>query len=660
MPRLTRFTALALAGLVTVTASLFVAATAALLPSATEILPSLGVALAVHAAAAGFGGLVLARIPALEDRIRGGERVAIATLLGLGFLSLAMFCIGLLGLIGRATSAGLLIAGWVLLAAQARRAGLGGPSVPSRLRRLALAPALAVTLPILSASLLCALPPPSWFDALQYHLVIPATYVLEGRLVEMPANFFSHLPHGIELLDTLILSLSPDLRVAPFHWGIGLLALVFIAQAARRHVHRASGPLAVAIFLSLQQAALSTYVEGVDLALCACLVLSTDLMLRARRGADHGLVAAAFLVAGLSGAFKIHGLPYAAVLALAALVLGRLDLGSRRGWRGALVAGGACVLPVLPWLVLGVSRHGNPFYPFLGGLFGRPEDQAWIEWISVHTRSVGLGGSDGGASGAAGSLTGLWFEPSTWNPLALLFLATPLLWRRREGARELLGVAALLAATWWVTAPLLRYGLPVAGLLAACSAGALLRVLARVGSGAMRGLAVTLAGAALLASTLSTLQTMVQSRDPFPWLVGSESTADYERRSSPASPLLLFRRANELLPPDARVLSLDEPRMYGLWRPFVAATIFDRPALTLFLAPGETAEGVTPAEMTRRIREAGFTHLLTSPEFTRSKHALVGSPLRSDAIEALAAAIVSGHARPLARDGDARLYALDR
>ena len=135
-------------------------------------------------------------------------------------------------------------------------------------------------------------------------------------------------------------------------------------------------------------------------------------------------------------------------------------------------------------------------------------------------------------------------------------------------------------------------------------------------------------------------------------------TPDYERRTVRDSPQPLFRQASAVLPEDARVLSLDEPRMYGLWRPFVAATVFDRPALTLFLRAGETPEGVAPAEVARRIRAAGFTHVLTNPAFTRYQLEVVGSPWRSDAVEALAAAIVTGHARLVLQDGSARLYEL--
>src|SRR5439155_1505135 len=68
------------------------------------------------------------------------------------------------------------------------------------------------------ATLLAALPPVSWFDALEYHAALPALYLMEGGFVEL-SNVFSHLPHLFNLAFGYGFALDPGAPVAVLHWA---------------------------------------------------------------------------------------------------------------------------------------------------------------------------------------------------------------------------------------------------------------------------------------------------------------------------------------------------------------------------------------------------------------------------------------------------------
>jgi hypothetical protein len=639
--------------LLAATATVFAAVAVAVLPVPREVPLSCLAALLVALAAWGFGGTVVRRWPALDRELAGWEWHAAAALLGLGLLAGAVFALGVLGVITRGTAVATLTVGLVLAG---RLAWLQRRAAPRpRAGTVAFAPAAACGIaPALAVSFLASLPPPTWFDALEYHLAIPAAYVLEGRLAELPDNFFSHLPHAGELVDTLLLALVREARPAPLHWIVGVLAAVLVARLARRHLHPAAGPLAAAVFLTYREASLSLYAEGVDLYLTAAAVLAVDLFLAARRGA--ALLPAAGLFAGLACAFKAHGIAVVAALALAAVLLGA------RSWPGAgrtqwLAAAALLAVPLVPWAAVNLVRHANPVYPFLGALFGGPPgDAAWLAWISEYTRSMAIDGGDPRRFPAA--FAGLLFSPSAWNPLPLAALALPWLRGRRPGRRAAFLIAALLAVGWVAIGAVPRYGLPVVAVLSALGAAGVCALAGRLRRrGARRVLAGTV-GLALAASAAGAVIDLVRARDFVPYLVGSEGAEEYQLRLGSVSPAAVFRTANAVLRADARVLSLDEPRMFGLWRRFTAATIFDRRTLRHVLA-GDATD--TPDTVARRLRDASYSHLLVNRLYFADQAATVGCPFDYDpATLRLIDELLASHATLVAGSEGAALYELRR
>lgn len=612
---------------------------------ATRSLLAAGIA---AAALFGWGEVALVAWPSASRSLAGPGRWGASTLVGAGVVAMLAFGVAAAGLLGRAAAITLLLPGLaaaLVVGARrlrpVRRRRTSRPDLPEALLLLSVAAVLAITL-------LASLPPPTWFDALEYHLVLPAAHVAEGGLAHLPNNFFGHLPHGVELLDALLFAIDPALRAGPFHWALSVAALAAVARVARRAFHPGAGLLAVAILLSFREASLSLFVEGVDLPMAGGAAVALELFLAARRRPK--LLPAAFLAAGFATSFKVHGVTVAAAMGVTALLL-RRDPESRPTVRQLVLCVLAFSLPLVPWGIRNLLYHGNPAYPFLVGLFGgAPGDAEWVAWIRSYTRAMTIEGGSG--PGFPVAFLRFLARPEGWTPLVLAALAAPFARSRRPLHREGALLALLLLGSWWAVAPVPRYLFATAAILAPLAASGLLLSIRRTGERA-RLLLRSAVAMVVAAAAGEALVTTLESRDPLPWLLGTESSAAYTARLVPDSPAPLITWANENLPEGSRILSLDEPRMAGLRHRFDAATVFDRRVLSLF-------GGVTDADrLAEAIRAAGFTHLLSSPAPLDRTLATVGSPYRYSAAEQeLLGNLVARHGRPLVSSGPATLYEL--
>lgn len=634
-------------------------------PAAPAALAALAAAGLVVTAALGLGRAAARWLPGLAAEGSGRTGLVVEVLLGLGTLQLVTVLIALAGALHSAVVVALLAASVVAawwLRPRARRPGRASAtrSAPAETARSAWSAwsawaasgrwTLALCLgPVFAVALLATLPPPTFFDALQYHLVIPAAHVMEGGFAELPDNFFSHLPHGVDMLDALVLSLGRGLVVAPLHWAAAGLCAVALGRLVGRHVHRAAGPLAAAIFFTLSEVALAAAAPAADLFVTAFLLVAIDLVLRADERPE--LIVPAMLFAGFAAASKVHGGVQAFAVIATALALGRFRLRAPGRLRRTTLAALAFVVPLLPWGAVNLVRHGNPVHPFLASLLGDPRDSEWVAWIASHVHEVSLGGP----LELPGALARMLFELDAWHPLPLLVAALPLATLRRRRLRELGLLAVLLLVAWLATSTGLRYGFTVLAIVSAGAAGGALALLSRLPRGSWRRGAGALLIAVLAVSAWQRVIDIVRARDFMPYLAGSESTLAYQQRAIPDSPAATFAWANAELPASARVFSLDEPRVAGLWRPVVAATIFDRPALWR-----HWSDGLDGPALARRLRAAGFTHVLTSPAHAERLLDRVRSPYRLSAEQRrVAADMLADEAVLVRHDGPVRLYRLE-
>ena len=568
-------------------------------------------------------------------------RSAALALAGAGITALAGMGCGraLLGVISPAAGRWLaLAAGLPLLALGAQGAGwlgLAAPQVFAAVAAIAAAalPALgrrgaAAALPLLgrplalarradpsgflvwiprvsvAAVLVASLAPEVAWDAVVYHLCVPSLYLVDRKIVPLPAIFPSYFPFTGETLFLVARSIGGDPAARLLHALAWLAAAEGVARLAARVWSRDAAPWARAMFLTLpfgMVIASRAYVEFF-------LVLSLVGSLLALTAPRPRWLAAGWLAGAAFGTKYLGG---AAAVVLFAVSLhrarrGRLDPGGRfdpRGLTGpgprrfaaaALAAGGA-------WLVRTWAWTGNPVYPVLfGGLRWTPADMAgWRDDArALHPDPAGLLAAPWRLMTSPGSDGAL-------SPLVLIAVAGPLLWpAARRG--KLWGVALALFVIWGLTAPLARYLTPA--LAIACVAGAGCVNGAGLGPVARRWMTrLSLAGLiGSVACGVKAIQFSTASYDP---ALGKVTPAAYRAGYfRPEGYEGVLAAAESRAPPRGRVYFLGHVFSYDLPRRVWFEFLYVRPPLYWWLKDAGSAERVRVVA-----RQAGLTQIVWHP-----------------------------------------------
>jgi len=310
------------------------------------------------AAAAWVGALAAWGAPGLEwARLGAGRlRLHVTLVLGFGLLGFSILGCGLAGLAYPVVLGGLAAVPCVL--------GLRRMSWPVWSGALALDGWwLAFAAPVLLALPAMLAPETSW-DAMVYHLRLPATFLIEHRHFALVDSPFAGYPGLTELHYLLGLAVTGSSDLAKLqHAACWLLTARLLYDALRPFgpaAARAASLLWLALPLGIQLAGMAY----VDLA-TAWLTAATAAL------AFTGARRAAAIAAGLALATKYTG---------GFAVIGLLAFVPVRKWHST---GPWMILPAGVWLVRNWLSLGNPVYPFatrwLGGV-----SSAAVEFWTAH------------------------------------------------------------------------------------------------------------------------------------------------------------------------------------------------------------------------------------------------------------------------------------
>jgi len=546
---------------------------------------------------------------------------ALAMGLGLGVLDLLMLGLFALGL-ARPPVAWTLAAVLAALiatriAAWRREAAEAGAIWKETATRFWVRAGGAAALLGLGVALLAALAPAEFYDALIYHLAVPARFIADGGLVPIEGNFYASFPSNQSMLYALGMLLAGDAVRAGslaqvLHWGCGVAALAATYGAGARHVGAKTGWLAALLLATAPGILLTSTWAIADLGVMldgslvlACLLEASDAAPAARR--RYTLLAGIF--AGLA-----LGVKYTAALSVLAPGLaltlfmawrGRRDGGARGRLADAAIFALAAAAIFAPWAVRNAVLAGNPVAPYLGGLFGAETSARTIGEELSRRIPAGTGATEallfhlgafwraGVSRLGAGGYLGVTFA---------LLIPFVLFRRRHPSAIPALAVyAGAGLAAWSAGVEVSRYlfpVLPAAALLAAH--GAL--CLVRAAPATYEGLACVLAW--LIGHGLYLFAVLTLTSNPFGAVLGIEPVDEYLSRRVEYYSAAEFINAG--LPEGARVLFVGEGRGYYVERAYEASTPLDR-ILIEKLASRAVRERRSLAEV---LRNAGFTHLL--------------------------------------------------
>jgi hypothetical protein len=221
---------------------------------------------------------------------------------------------------------------------------------------------------IFTGSLITALAPPFHYDALMYHLVMPLTYVQQGRITHIPWLVMTGMPQCTEMVYTMAVQLGGLQAAAVTGWMAGLIALLGIAgffQAGFENGNRI-GFVAAASLLAGETFASSlswAYVDWMGLLFGVCCLTSLYEWLNTRKVSPVGL---AGVFAGLAFTTKYTG-GILFLCGMTAIVFGCFRLKNETGhfpWKTIIAfCAGAAVFPAV-WLARNLILTGNPVYPF--------------------------------------------------------------------------------------------------------------------------------------------------------------------------------------------------------------------------------------------------------------------------------------------------------
>ncbi|MBI5882888.1 MAG: hypothetical protein HZB91_07285 [Elusimicrobia bacterium] len=611
--------------------------------------------LAAAIAAATGSGFRLLRLLGVRDeggQDAGRETVWAGTALGLGVLSLGTMALGVLGVLkiwsAAVLLAGLVLWGWPgLKAASAVLKGSDGP------------PLLILPIGLLGLALLgICLMPPHQYDSLVYHLSLPETYVLEGRLVSPPHLLYSHFPQNAEMLFTLALVLKSDVLAQMFMWLSTALCLGWVFDAARREL--GEGPALLALGLCATHTALMllatiTYVEPlVMLWTCSAVLSSWRWWAGAGRplpigsgggtpapatpGAGRGWLWVSAVFSGLALGTKYTAGATAALLALVpvwrALRSGERSRAWSLGLRDCVLYSLVVSAVFLPWLIKNAVVIGNPVFPFLyswfpmtGSGWGAETAQryfrilaeyghgeSWVkDFVTLPYQLLVRYSRYGGGMDVLGCLG--WSIVLTAGPLSLWPALKAArgdaagLGRLKSFLRFLLIYCGIHFLVWFATGTVLRFLTAIAPLLALLAAGGLDRLWSSSGRAVRLCLAAVCV--AMTAVNLGYFLFVHRVLETGRVLLGRESREAFLARRLDYYPCAAWCR--ERLAPNDKILIVGEQRAYYLGRDHVASTV-NAPNQWVELANAAS----DPEDLSRRLRAEGYTKVLfVSSELAR-------------------------------------------
>lgn len=223
---------------------------------------------------------------------------------------------------------------------------------------------------VMGINLILSTVPEINFDALEYHLAVPQTYLQAGRIIDLPYNSFSKLPLLMSMVYAWALAIGGNpmdgMYIAKwinFFLGIGAIFTVYSWGKILKGVR--AGIFAMLLFASLPMVFYFFMVATADMA-CVFFVAAAGsaFVLWAQRR-DASLLWTAGLLGGFGLATK-----YIACFALAPLWLWLAREAWRRETRGgpSLVKfTGLLILPLVPWWTQNIVLGYGPLFPLISG-----------------------------------------------------------------------------------------------------------------------------------------------------------------------------------------------------------------------------------------------------------------------------------------------------
>lgn len=521
------------------------------------------------------------------------ESFVISSCVGLLVLSLAVFVIGILGLLYRPVFIVIILCGLLVSYKEAAAIIYWLISIPQRIGKVfpgSFERFLVVIFAIIGvASLFKALAPEIGNDALAYHLAHPKVFVDAHRISFIEYARESLWPYFTEMFFTLGILLRGQALAKLFHFGSAILLSLGVYAFCGRYFSRYKGILAATIFFSTPAIFTQAGYAYIDITIALYAFMSIYLFFIWR---DTGKFIDLFLSGIFCGAcMSIKYLGSYVYICMAAVFFYNWIRGRKKGtlrsfFIFSVIAGAvACI-----WYLRSYLITGNPFYPFFHQCF----KNAWDNPMSV-------------TCGTAKNLKNLVLLPwnITMHPLIfggesigivyLMVLPFIFLWEGLKDfkVRAMSLFVMIFVLLWFATFQATRYLFAVLPVLAIMGSASMTDVSKNYRS---RNIVILILSLAL---ALNCAVSLYHAKDSIRVVLGLESKESYLTRKERSFSACDY--INKNTEPGAKILTTD-PRIYYCDRNIIYSDYyFNCKGLRYDMGLKELAD---------LIKKDGFTYLL--------------------------------------------------
>tara|TARA_Y100000294_G_scaffold65090_1_gene61551 strand:+ start:1608 stop:3440 length:1833 start_codon:yes stop_codon:yes gene_type:complete len=523
------------------------------------------------------------------------EEFVFSSTLGLGILGFFVLLIGLASFLYKWVLISLILVLAFLLSAHLKIIFIRLTQLRFNIKGLSLFSKLLALLFIfcLLFTFIGTLCPPIGNDALSHHLVLPKTFVENGKISYIPHSRASLWPNLTEMLFTLGMALHGDMLAKLFSFSVTLLLVCAIFSFCKRFFSSEVGFFAGVLFFTTPVVFQQTTFAYNDLTLALFSFLTFYGLFLFYSLKQLKWIVLAGVFSGFCMSTKYTGMQIPLIVGLIILFMILRAEDRLKAIKAFCIFSSLTLIVSGVWYLRSYLILDNPVYPFAEGLFGAG--------YPSHIR-----GREGAGMGI--SLTKFIMFP--WNitmyprefggeilgPVYLSFIPGIFLRRNDKGViKVLFAIVVGYVILWFFTVQIVRFFLPCLGFVA------ILVALIFVGM-EKRNIKIFLTSALIVLLGFNTTLCAHYNRDAFKLKVGMMSEEEYLEKNERS--YKVYKYVNDKLPKSSIILSVGEPRSYYCDRGFIYE-------YNLRHDTHYYEKVKDPDELVRFLKSKGITHILS-------------------------------------------------
>lgn len=490
------------------------------------------------------------------------EEFAFSSTLGLGILGFMVLFLGLISLLYKWVLVSLILVLALLLSAHLKIIFIRLTQLRFNIKRLSLFSKLLVILFIfcLLFTFIGTLGPPIGNDALSHHLVLPKTFVENGKIGYIPYSRASLWPNLTEMLFTLGMALHGDMLAKLFSFSVTLLLVCAIFSFCKRFFSSEVGLVAGVLFFTTPVVFQQTTFAYNDLALALFSFLTFYSFFLFFDSKQLKWIVLVGVFSGFCMSTKYTGMQIPLIVGLIMLFMILRTEDRLKAIKAFCIFSSLTLIVSSVWYLRSYLILDNPVYPFAENLFGAG--------YPSHIR-----GREGAGMGV--SLTKFIMFP--WNitmyprefggeiigPVYLSLIPGIFIIQSNKNKvmiRALLVIVLTYVALWFFTVQIVRFFLPCLGFVA------ILVALVFVGM-EKKFIRIFLSSALIVLLGFNSTLCAHYNRDAFKLKVGMMSEEEYLEKNERS--YKVYKYVNDKLPKSSIILSVGEPRSYYCNRGFI-------------------------------------------------------------------------------------------